>query len=144
MKGEHITSDHAIRPGLDAADRRVTILHREREASAHVGRPHPLVFARWHFSRGNQRLGAAADAAIAGAHPDHAFRERIDPFLPDFSPSGADIPKRFCRQLTARHALSLDSPAATPLYLSRCSHDRAHTVYEVPAKIYPGVPKARS
>ncbi len=86
MEGEHITSDQAVRPGLHATDRRVTILHREREASAHVGRPHPLVFARWHLSRSNQRLGAAADAAIAGAHPDHAFSERTQFFPAGFQP----------------------------------------------------------
>src|SRR5689334_15834556 len=97
MEGEHTTSDQVVRPGLHATDRRVAILHREREATTHVGATHPRILAQWHSSRRNQRLRAAADAAIAGAHPDHAFRERTNPLLPDFRPAGTDIPERFCR-----------------------------------------------
>ena len=49
MEGEHVAANQGVRPGLDTADRRVTVLHRERKASAHKGATHPLVLARGHF-----------------------------------------------------------------------------------------------
>ncbi len=100
-------ADQAVRPGLDPPDRGVAVFHREWEASAHKGTTHPLVFARGNLSGRDQRLGAAADGAIKGTHPDRAFGERTKPFLADFRPAGSDIPKCFRCRIAARHAPSL-------------------------------------
>ena len=46
------------RPGLDLADRRVAVFHRERERARHEWRAHALIFALRHPAGSDQRLGA--------------------------------------------------------------------------------------
>ena len=96
----------AVGPGLDPADHRVAIFHRERKAAAHEWRAHALVFALRHPAGEDQRLGAAADRAVEGAHAHLAGRERRKPLLPDFGLARPDVPERLRHLLAARHARS--------------------------------------
>ncbi len=106
IQRKDIAADKRVGPGLDHADCGIAVFHREREAAAHEGRAHALVFALGNPAGGDQRLGTPADRTVYGAHPDLAGRERRKPFLPDFGLARADVPQRLRHLLAARHARS--------------------------------------
>ena len=69
VQAEHRAAPAARRPLLDTPHVGVAVLHRRREVARLKRRAHPLVFCRRHAAVEHQRLGAAADAAVAACAP---------------------------------------------------------------------------
>ena len=103
------------RPGLDRADRGITVFHRKREFAAHERRAHALVFALRHPAGRDQRLGAPADRAICARTrtlPSAKRRQAVSGRIS--ACARPHVPKRLRHLLAARHAPPrwTESPAA--------------------------------
>src|SRR5690242_12498065 len=94
MQREHCPAGEIRRPALDPPDRRVAVFDRKRKRAAHERRPHSLELAFRHPPAEYQPLGAAADAAEQGAHPDLS-RSGLGQWLgADFGAAGRYVPER--------------------------------------------------
>jgi hypothetical protein len=94
MQHEHAAPHQVAGAAFDAADARVTVLHGRRELACLEGGAHPRPFAPGDAPAEDERLSAAADPAVLGAHQHFVLGRRPQPFGPNLAAARSDHPER--------------------------------------------------
>ena len=108
IENEDVASFEIARPAFHAADVRVPVLDWRRELALLKRRAHAAMLAGRHPAEKDQRLGAAADAAVQRADDDLVWRRRRQLLRADLAAPRLRDPER--ARLECGHAPILAGP----------------------------------